>query len=490
MLEELTKATGLSIYDRSVCRADRATFFLARRGTEKLVGCLARPCLPDAEKVAEIDGRCVCVGPTSHANADALRRALPWTAPKCLGLSTSIGLGDRLGLATPGHVRALRAGGRGIKAALAQQSSREMARTRRSPEEVIDAATWGVFQEGFAEGFGADADHLQTAEDIDATAAAGFTIFTIDPGAHVVQEADRLDSAGLADSYASLDFETLEISPGDLKAAYAGKRFGLDGGGEIAFDAEIFLKAAVKYGSAIAHTVSMYRRLRRRAAGAFELEVSVDETESPTSAAEHYFIAGELKRLGVGCASIAPRFIGAFEKGVDYIGDLGAFRESFAEHVAVMRTLGPYKISIHSGSDKFSIYPIVAELTEGMVHLKTAGVSYLEALRTIAKLRPELFREILDFARRRYENDRATYHVSADAGRLPPAEALKDSELAALLDDFHARQVLHVTFGSVLTAQCGRNFRDRIREALLEDEEAHYSALARRLAKHIAPLAK
>ena len=187
---------------------------------------------------------------------------------------------------------------------------------------------------------------------------------------------------------------------------------------------------------------------------------------------------------------MAPRFIGRFEKGVDYIGDLDDFRASFTEHAAVMRTVGPYKISIHSGSDKFSIYPIVAELTGGLVHLKTAGTSYLEALRAVAKIDPPLFREILDFARGRYETDRATYHVSADVSKVPAAAALQDEQLADLLDDFDAREVLHVTFGSVLTADSGEKFKPRMYDALKRQEATHYEILARHLGRHVAPFAK
>ena len=152
-----------------------------------------------------------------------------------------------------------------------------------------------------------------------------------------------------------------------------------------------------------------------------------------------------------------------------------------------MRTLGPYKISIHSGSDKFSIYPIVAELTEGLVHVKTAGTSYLEALRAIARVQPALFREVLDFARERYEIDKATYHVSADVTRVRPAGEVADDYLPALLDDFHARQVLHVTYGSVLTAEGGERFARRLRATLSANEEAHYAALEAYLGRHVRP---
>ena len=493
MIEDLRQITGLEIYPASVQRGPGGTYFLGRKARldgepEKLVGCAACDaggCLPDVTKVGEIDGKCVCVGPCDHDNAVALRKLLPWSRPKCLGLATSAGLGDRLGLATPGHIRAARSAG--IAPVLAQQSIREMTRTARTPEQVMDCATYGAIQEGFTDGFGSDADHLQKPEDITATVAAGFTQFTIDPGAHVDNAADTMDAGDLAEKLAALDYETLATSPADMRAAYAGKAFALADGGAVSMDESAFARAAAKYGRAVAHTVKMYRHLQQEATGPFELEVSVDETDSPTTPAEHYFFANELKRLGVRWVAMAPRFIGRFEKGVDYIGDIDAFAASFAEHVAVMRTLGPYKMSIHSGSDKFSIYPVIAELAGGLVHLKTAGTSYLEAVRTVASIDPGLFREIYDFARKHYDDDKKTYHVSADMSKVPPASDLSDDELAGRIDDFHTRQALHCTFGSVLTADGGTRFRDRLYAALGADEESHYAHLAAHIGKHLAP---
>src|SRR5512139_1947220 len=144
----------------------------------------------------------------------------------------------------------------------------------------------------------------------------------------------------------------------------------------------------------------------------FEMEVSVDETEQPTSHAEHIYIASELKRLGIHWVSLAPRYVGSFEKGVDYIGSTTAFQRDFAGHAAIARHFGPYKLSLHSGSDKFSIYPIAARLTNGLIHLKTAGTSYLEALRTVAAVDVDLFREIYLFAREHFDTDKVSYHVS------------------------------------------------------------------------------
>ena len=205
--------------------------------------------------------------------------------------------------------------------------------------------------------------------------------------------------------------------------------------------------------------------------------------------AEHFYIASELRRLDVQWVSLAPRFVGRFEKGVDYVGDPEIFAGEFSQHVAVAREMGPYKISLHSGSDKFSIYDVAANLaasadrSEGpLIHLKTAGTSYLEALRTVAQVDRPLFREILTYSRECFEVDRATYHVSARLEEVPASEALGDAELRGLLDAFDARQVLHVTFGSVL-----ERFGTRLKSALGEHEEDHYGHLQAHFIRHLTP---
>ncbi|MBC7260958.1 MAG: hypothetical protein H5T63_03005, partial [Chloroflexi bacterium] len=157
---------------------------------------------------------------------------------------------------------------------------------------------------------------------------------------------------------------------------------------------------------------------------------------------------------------------------------------------AIAQALGPYKLSLHSGSDKLSVYPIFAQCVGKLSHIKTAGTSYLEALRTIAGIAPALFREILLFARQRYETDKATYHVSADVERVPNADQLSDAELASVLDLFDGRQVLHVTFGSVLTEKNTDGtyrFRDRLQEVLQNNEERYFAVLQAHFVQHLAP---
>jgi len=501
LADRIGEWAGGVVYPGSITARAGALFALVRSGLDKQLCIITRPACPQAaagfqgtSRTVRADGAelLVTLAPTSHTNAEALRQALPFTRPSPIGLCRSIGFGDRLGLATPGHIRAVR--GSGCAAYFAQQSIREMTRTRRTPDEVMDAASWGVLQEGWREPFGADADHLKTTDDIDACLEAGFVFFTIDPGDHVNDQADRLEGPALTEQFEALPWDELETSARDCVRRYTQQACAVGPALQIRFTEQIVARAAVKYARCVAHTVRMYRHLAGRVRGRpFELEVSVDETATPTSIPEHYFVAAELKRLGVRWISLAPRFVGQFEKGVDYKGDLGEFERTFADHVAIARHLGPYKISIHSGSDKFSIYPIAARLADELIHVKTAGTSYLEALRAVAGMEPALFREILAFAFERYEQDKASYHVSAEVNRVPRPDGLKDDELATVLDSFDGRQMLHVTFGSVLTSTApdgSSRFRERLLQALRRNEEAHYEALRVHLGKHVDPFRK
>lgn len=426
----------------------------------------------------------------SEENAALLRRVFPWLNPVPLEPAgmPSFGFGDRLGLATPGHIQALRAAGSSpaIAPVFAQQSVRENTRTGRTPQQVLDEAMWGIFQEGWHSPWGADADHLKQLSDLEPFVKAGYSFYTVDPGEHVDPAADS-DAPEILQKKINAqhwdDIDTQPVSADELASSF--ERFCSSAGLEC--DPPTLkiaaLRAMAKYGQAVLHITRMYRALRDIKPDGFDFEASVDETDSPTTVFEHFYIASELRRLGVRFTSLAPRLTGRFEKGVDFIGDLQALETELQQHVAVMKAIGGYKLSLHSGSDKFSLYPLFARHAGQAVHVKTAGTSYLEALRVTASFDPDLFREILALARRRYALDRQSYHVSAEDKHLPDPEGLANDSLPGLLDDFHVRQALHVTFGSALV-QYGPALKDLLRAR----PEAYVQVLLTHFKRHLDPL--
>jgi hypothetical protein len=414
--------------------------------------------------------------------------------PTTLGMTPSFGFGDRIGLATPGHLAALERAGQGIAPIFAQQSIREMARTSRTPEGVMGDVMRALAVGGWSAPHGADADHLKTREDIDRTAAAGFTFFTIDPSGNVDQQADDYDEANVREK-----FNALKEYAGWVHG-YIGKKIKLSTGTIIDFDELSVLRAAVKYGRAIRDALELaiyIRQVQEDADRPYEVELSVDETEQPTTLAEHFIIAEQCLLNDMKLVSLAPRFIGHFEKGVDYIGDLSTLDQSLNDHAALARELGPYKISLHSGSDKVSMYAALSRATKGQFHVKTAGTSYLEALRVVAIHEPQMFRELCEFSCDRYNTDRATYHVHATLETVPAPGKLSDGELVQKYlerwEDVPAgkgfteagRQILHCTFGSVLTDE---RFGKIVRQCLADHQDTYSEVLEEHFARHLDAL--
>jgi hypothetical protein len=433
-----------------------------------------------AGQVESVEGQAHFVADASADNAAALRSALPWLTPSRLGLHTSAGFGDRLGLATPGHVRALNAVGAPIMPVFAQQSIREMGRCGRTPRNVLDDATWGAFQAGWTKPVGGDADHLEQLEDIDDTAAAGFAFFTLDPKAQVDPEAEHADPAGIRAKVEAIDWSGLDSDLASFTKTYVGLRIDLEHE-SVELDEESVLRAMAKYGPSLSHAMAMYRRLQDKGIDC-EVEFAVDETDYPTKPAEHVVVVRELQRLGMDFVSFAPRFVGRFEKGVEYIGDREELRRDFEIHAQLARALGPYKLSLHSGSDKYSTYPLVAEATQGMVHLKTAGTSWAEALRVIAHNDADLMRETLTLALDSFEANRKSYHLSCDPARIPTDPT--DEEVSRLMDVVDSRQVLHVGYGAIL-----EEFRPRLYQVWNDHEEELYGIVSDHFVKHLQPFA-
>ncbi len=419
----------------------------------------------------------------THELALFLRQEFPFTVPVSLkGKDATIGTGDRLGLANPAHIRAVR--DYDIFPMLAQQSIRELNFTKRTYEEVVDAATFAAFQEGYEDGFGFDGDHLKTLDEIKMALDCEATMITLDLSEVMNAKAADWSDGQLLDAYQQLSAD----EKSRLETTYLNEAFTMKDGTTLSFDAPELHRCAVMYLDAIVFAKEVYDLLvARRGAGNFDFEMSIDETEAPTVPQHHLFIIKELIHNGVVVESLAPRFIGEFQKAIDYIGDLDEFEKQFNVHCQIAKTYGNYKVSVHSGSDKFSAYPAIGKWTEGRLHVKTAGTSWLEAVRVISMKEPELYRDIHQLALDSFEEALKFYHITADFSKIAPLESASDADLPEYLNLPESRQLIHIIYGFVMQNE---SLRQRLYEALFTHEDLHYQLLRDHIRKHVTLLGR
>jgi hypothetical protein len=334
-------------------------------------------------------------------------------------------------------------------------------------------------------------------------------------------DADHIGLATIDPFIAPSDFFTLDVAdfigksaPGPEVSAFA-KRMsryeglldvpGIDGGLRLSKD-EI-LHATERYLAAAREAGKIYRRiLEAKAADSFIVEVSMDETADPQSPAELLIILAALAEEKIPVQTIAPKFPGRFNKGVDYVGDLVRFEENFDRELCVvafaMEEFGlpaGLKLSVHSGSDKFSLYGPMAKAIArhgAGLHLKTAGTTWLEELIGLAESEGAalgLVKKIYAEACGRMDELTAPYAEVIDIKRsaLPsPGEfsAWSGLRVASAIrheGDFdpNLRQLLHVSFK--VAAEMG----DAYLEALDGCEERVAKNVAKNLLeRHIRPL--
>ena len=477
---------GDLVYPASLHIAEGCAVFLARINGEKKLVAVARTesQLFDAikaEKQLTIDARQIKIAAMSTENAVLLRRCLPFMNPVAFGRdSFSLGLGDRLGMASPGHLRCIK--GTPVRPVLAQQSIRELNLTRRTYGDVLDAASWAVLQEGFHQGFGADGDHLKKPEEIKMALDLGFSMITLDCSEKIDGKAATMGKEELAVHYKTLAPEFRQ----EMERSYLDKSFTV-GGYSIHFDLETLQSILLTYGATLAFIGEINETFIKKHSRPIDFELSIDETATPTTPAAHYFMAAEMGKAGIVLYSVAPRFCGEFQKGIDYIGDLATFEADFSQHAAIADHFG-YKISVHSGSDKFSVFPIVGQYTKGRVHVKTAGTNWLEALRVVCRKDPALFREVCDFARESFADATKMYHVTTDLNKIPSTTELADADLERMLNEPDARQMLHITYGHILTQKDAEGqylFRDKLYELWDKNEEEYAAVLIHHIGKHV-----
>ncbi|XEC96386.1 tagaturonate epimerase family protein [Paenibacillus tarimensis] len=475
---------NVKVYDKSYAEHGATKLVMIREDITKKLIAAGSGELYDVLQGTVKDGYKEC--DLTHENRLVLNKYFEYTVPKAFGKQiATFGCGDRLGLASPGHIETIR--GRDVKPILAQQSIRELALTGRDYRQVIDAACFAAFQEGYEDGFGADGDHLKVEQDIQMSLELGFTMLTLDCSEYIDNEIEGLDEAALKAKYAALP----EDKRRHYESNYLDRSFEV-GEHVIRFDEVSLMKNVLIYDAAVGYMLHIYSKYIQTAGREIDFEISIDETMTPTAPESHYFVAKELYDREVDIFSMAPRFCGEFQKGIDYIGDIAQFERELKLHAAIADHFG-YKLSIHSGSDKFSVFPLIGKYTGGRFHVKTAGTNWLEAVRTVAKVNPGLYRAMHQYALEHFEEATAYYHVSADISAIKPLSEATDAELPEYMNEDNARQLIHITYGILLQAkkEDGTSlFKDEFFRTLIEQEEQYELSLASHIGRHLELLGK
>lgn len=359
------------------------------------------------------------------------------------------------------------------------KSHREHTIIGTDPNLVRKEADEATSAKGWNGAYYVDADHIGLGNVDIFLAASDF--YTLDVADFTGQAAEAASVAAFVKKYASLVGELtipgiadpLEITEAKIRTI------------------------AKKYLLAVQEAGKIYRHiLEKKGEGNFIAEVSMDETDSPQTPEELLFILAAIADEGIPAQTIAPKFTGRFNKGVDYVGDVEQFNKEFDEDICVIayavKEFGlpdNLKLSVHSGSDKFSIYPGIRAAIrkyDAGLHLKTAGTTWLEELIGLAEAGGEgleIAREVYRTALKKYDELVGPYAavIDIDTEKLPApdevdawtgeafAKALRHDQSESAYNQ-HFRQLLHV--GYKVAAQMGERYINALKK--YEDEVAKH----------------
>jgi hypothetical protein len=406
----------------------------------------------------------------------------------------SFGMGDRFAHQASAQLRAcMQLIAKGVEVTpVWNKSHREHAIVGSKPASVRTAAEEAIRKLNWAAPFYIDADHIRP-ETVDAFVESS-DYYTLDVADAIGQPAEEQELKSFIDQHPELIGTT--AIPG-IETPFVTTRADIE-------------KIAGKYLKAVREASSLYRHIEsEKGKGKFVTEVSMDETDSPQTPVELLVILAAIADEGIPAQTIAPKFTGRFNKGVDYVGNVSQFEKEFNEDLAVIAyAVTKYdlpsnlKLSIHSGSDKFSIYePIRKALaqTGAGIHVKTAGTTWLEEIIGLAESGGaglEMAKEIYDEALDHIDELCAPYAtvIDIDRSQLPAksevrswsseqyANALRHNTKRSEYN-LHVRQLLHV--GYKVAAKMGDRYIDML--------EACEPAVARNVTenlfdRHLKPL--
>ena len=387
----------------------------------------------------------------------------------------TIGVGDRFAHQAAAQLQAcVKLAEQGIEVIpVWNKSNREHSFIGSEPQSVYDAAKAAVDALGWERGWHVDADHINMDTVDNYLSCSDF--FTIDVADFIGQTPEGDAVAAFVKKHpellGSVSIEGID-APFDISREYVEEDAG-------------------KYLRAVAEAGTIYRHIEANKDD-FIAEVSMDETDAPQTPPELLIILAALADEGVQLQTIAPKFTGRFNKGVDYVGDLPQFEKEFNDDLAVIaHAIAKYglpanlKLSVHSGSDKFSIYPIIGDAirrTGAGVHVKTAGTTWLEELIGLAEaggdglgLAKEIYANALENVDAMCEPYASV--IDIDSAKLPTADEVAgwsgDQYANALRHvqehpefNQHFRQLLHIAFK--LADKEGARYTDHLKANAVE----------------------
>ena len=384
----------------------------------------------------------------------------------------SFGMGDRFAQQAAAQLRACQlAAQSGVDVVpVWNKSNREHTFIGSEPQSVLDAAKAAVERLGWTAPWHVDADHIRL-ETVDRFVPCS-DFFTIDVADSIGRAAPAEDRAAFVERHPEL-VGTVRLE--GVTHPFELTRTGLE-------------RITEKYMLAVQDAGRIYRHVAAaKGEGNFIAEVSMDETDAPQTPPELLVILALLADEQIRVQTIAPKFTGRFNKGVDYVGDLVQFEREFNEDLAVIaHAVSRYglpanlKLSVHSGSDKFSLYPIIRRAlrrTGAGVHVKTAGTTWLEEVIGLSEAGGEgleLVRDMYGYALSHVDELCAPYAsvIDIDRTQLPAAAVVANWFGARMANavrhipghpEFNAniRQLLHVSFK--LAAQKGDAYLELLR---------------------------
>jgi hypothetical protein len=404
----------------------------------------------------------------------------------------SIGIGDRFGQEGAAQLRALqRAAEQNVHIVpVWNKSNREHTIIGTEPAATRHEANEAVRTCGWKGSYYVDADHIGRGTVDRFLPHSDF--FTIDVADFLGKETDQATVDAFLAAMGRYK-GTLKI-PG-VSAAYT-------------VTDDVLRGVARTYLGAVREAGAVYRYIAERKES-FVSEVSVDEAMTPQTPVELFFILAAIAREGIPVQTVAPKFTGSFLKGIDYVGKIDQFAREFEDDLAVLafavKEFGlpsNLKLSVHSGSDKFSLYPLMHRAimkAQAGLHLKTAGTTWLEEVIGLAAAGGEglaFARELYARAFARFDELSIPYAtvISIDRSRLPDPRTVaswSDGEfVAALRHDqtcpaysIHVRQLLHIAFR--IAAEMGQKYRDLLQQHRGIIEE---NVTANLYDRHILPL--